>query len=307
MPRSGLPAFLLLTQTCLLLICVASPAPAQRAISSDSISDTISVTARYVEGDLLSRLPVDRLEEELLTETGIIESKTGRLLLRGGSDVFARRFLNGIPVTPGLRHSDFPGILAPSSAGDLTPGTNGVEDAVVYLGPWGAMYGNALTGILAVRTLSSGGPLRAVASFETDEIFGERALGVNRLKASLGGRLSDRIQVHAAAVLHGQRAMDIGRDARAAPIFVPAGIDTTVVFPDQPSDPLSDTLRVNITQFAIGRGDCDLFSTSTNPAIAGNEGEDCQGIRTPASALSAYKVSGGLNYNLGKATSLRLL
>lgn len=305
-PMPGLPTRLSLALICLL--AGATPAGAQSALPVDSVPDTIPTTARYVDGDLLRNLPVDRLEDELLTETGIIESQEGRLLFRGGQDAFAGRYLDGIPVTPGLRHSVFPGILAPSAfSGELIPGVIGLGGAVVYLGPLGSSYGNALTGILATRTLFSGGPLRGKVSYETDEIFGAQALGTNRLNASIAGSLSDRIQVHGAAVLHGQSAMDIGKGARTAPIFVAAGIDTAVVFAKDPFDPFSDTLRVDITQFAIGRGDCDLFNGSTNPDIAGNSGEDCQGIRTPASAVSSYTASGGLEYRPGNVTSIRLL
>jgi hypothetical protein len=79
------------------------------------------------------------------------------------------------------------------------------------------------------------------------------------------------------------------------PIFVPAGEHTTVSFNGQTAP---------VQAYAIYRGDCNLFQSSTNPRIANNYGQDCHGARAPLSSASSYRVNGKLNYSYGTGSKL---
>ena len=80
--------------------------------------------------------------------------------------------------------------------------------------------------------------------------------------------------------------------ARTFPLFVQAGIDTTVAVPTALGDPTADTTMVPVYNYAVSRGECSDFESSANPDIASNYGVDCQGIRVPVLGpldLSAHR------------------
>jgi hypothetical protein len=106
-------------------------------------------------------------------------------------------------------------------------------------------------------------------------------------------------------VLDGQRSAVPGMHADQAPMFVPAGVDTTVAVPSA-NGPTADTTFVDVPNYAMYRGNCDQFASSRNPGIAGNYGVKCQGIRTPFTATSTYQASGKLTYTYGVGSRIAL-
>jgi hypothetical protein len=106
--------------------------------------------------------------------------------------------------------------------------------------------------------------------------------------------------------LEGQQTVESGFDSERYPLFVQAGIDTTVAVPTALDDPTADTTMVDVYNYAIYRGECDEFESSQNTSISDNYGLDCQGIRVPMSARSSYQLSGKLNYSFGTGSRVSL-
>src|SRR5206468_10838520 len=67
--------------------------------------DEVATTQR-VQGDFLERLPVDRLNDILALQPGVVASGSGGPLafsIRGGRADEAVTYVDGVPVTPGYR------------------------------------------------------------------------------------------------------------------------------------------------------------------------------------------------------------
>jgi hypothetical protein len=262
-------------------------------------------TKQRVQGDFLERLPVDRVNDVLVLQPGVVATR-GRgplaISIRGGRSDEVAVYLDGVPVTPGYRGL---GLATPSAL--ISVGTNAVEEASVTTGSTSAEFGNAQSGVISLvtRTGSStryGGSL----SYQTDEPFGvNHSLGFNRVEASFGGPIVPHLRFFAAAVLEGQSSADSGRGSEKAPLFVSAGLDTVVKVPSDPT-PTADTSYARVYRFATFRGDCDQFSRSANPGIRSNYGLPCQGIRIPYSPISTYELAGKLSYSYGAGSRVAL-
>ena len=281
-------------------------------VHAQAVADTSARalgTTRTLDGHSLHRLPVDRIEGALAGETGVESSDDGRLTLRGSTPGEVGTWIDGIPVSPGLRLTAWPGTLAPFSLSTrLTTGTNALDRAAVRTGPLGAALGNAAGGAVLLETARSEGPLNASVSWSTDELSGSgSSLGFNRVEARAGGAIRPGLRLIGTAVLEGQRSREAGHGALEAPLFSQAGLDTTVTYPATPFDPFSDTLSVDVARYAIRRGDCDLYAGSVHAGIATNYGADCDGIRTPFSARSAYQLHAGATFDLSPRTRFHVL
>ena len=156
-------------------------------------------------------------------------------------------------------------------------------------GPLGAEVGNATAPVIVLRTRSTRG---ARFSYETDSPFGAASLGLNRFEGSFGTRLG-RLSIFAGGAVNGQASAEPGFGARAAPIFVRAGLDTTVT---------ADLAQVDLFNYAVSRGSCDTFAASANPGIADNFGVPCGGDRTPLSAISNHQILLKADYAANRST-----
>jgi hypothetical protein len=261
-------------------------------------------TRQRVQGDFLERLPVDRLNDIVALQPGVVASgQSGPLALsvRGGRPDEVVTYVDGVPVTPGFR-----GLALATTGGQISVGTNAVQEASITTGATSAEYGNAQSGVLSVVTRSGGSQFSGALGYQTDEPFGvSHSLGFNRVEASFGGPLARHLTFFLAGVLEGQQSSGSGRDSAKAPIFVLAGIDTTVSVPSDET-PSADTTYVPVYRFAVSRGSCDEFRHSANPGIRTNYGLGCQGIRIPISASSGYEFAGKLNYIFGTGSQLGL-
>ena len=262
-------------------------------------------TKQRVQGDFIERLPVDDVNEVLALQPGVVASgKSGPLAfsIRGGRPDEAVTYVDGVPVTPGFR-----GLALSTTGGQISVGTNAVQEASITTGATSAEYGNAQSGVLSVITRSGGRRFSGALGYQTDEPFGvNHSLGFNRLETSFSGPLARRLTFFVAGVLEGQESAGVGLDNEQAPIFVPAGIDTTVAVPSELFTVDADTTFVPILQFAVARGACDAFRHSGNPGIRTNYGLGCKGIRIPASASSNYELTGKINYSFGTNSQIGL-
>lgn len=253
-----------------------------------------------LSGEFARELPQDRLDDLLALQPGVVASPLG-LSIRGGRPDEAAVYLDGVPVSPGYRGYRF-GTVGTA----LSVGTNAVEEGSVTTGAPSAEFGNAQAGIISIATRSGGTRLGGSLSYETDEPFGvSHSLGFNRIEASLGGPLARRLTFFFAGVLEGRKAEPVGFGADDAPVFIQAGLDTTVAVPSDTTF-TADTTYVGISRYAVSRGRCDAFQASADEGIRTNYGLACRGIRTPGTAHSSLELQGKLNYTYGKGSRLTL-
>lgn len=256
-----------------------------------------------VSGEFARDLPVDRLQSLLALQPGVVADPDAiELSIRGGRPDEAATYVDGVPVSPGYRGFAF---SSPGTA--LKVGTNAVEEGSVITGSSSAEYGNAQSGIISIATRTGGSSYAGALGYESDEPFGSaHSLGFNRIEASLGGPIARRLTFFAAGVLEGQRSASLGPGAEDAPVFVSAGVDTTVAVPAELGVPTSDTTYVNVYRYAVSRGRCEAFGASANEGIRTNYGLSCRGIRTPGTASSNYELQGKLNYTYGSGSRVTL-
>jgi len=256
-----------------------------------------------IDGQFTSNLPVDRLNGVLTLQPGVVAANPNgnTLSIRGGRTQEAVTYIDGVPVTPGFR-----GDAPPASAGtEISLGTNSLEEASITTGSSSAEFGNAQSGVISIQTKTGGSSYAGTVNFETDEPFGaNHSLGFNRVTGSLGGPIMRNLTFFASAALEGQSSVESGMNSQDFPLFVQAGIDTTVAVPSALGDPTADTTLVPVYNYAVYRGECSDFENSTNPDIANNYGVDCRGIRVPSSARSTYQLTGKLNYTFGTGSRI---
>src|SRR5215207_9896623 len=256
-----------------------------------------------IDGEFTNNLPVDRLNGVLQLQPGVVAaSPNGNTLsIRGGRTQEAVTYIDGVPVTPGYR-----GDARVSSAGtEISIGTNALEEASVTTGSSSAEFGNAQSGVISIQTKTGGSSFAGTVNYETDEPFGaNNSLGFNRFTGSLGGPIMRNLTFFVSGALEGQNSVESGFDSERYPLFVQAGIDTTVAVPTALGDPTADTTMVDVYNYAVYRGECSDFESSTNPDIANNYGVDCRGIRVPVSARSTYQLTGKLNYSFGTGSRI---
>ena len=255
-----------------------------------------------IDGEFTNNLPVDRLNNVLALQPGVVASPSGNTLsIRGGRTQEQVTYIDGVPVTPGYR-----GDARVSSAGtEISIGTNSLEEASVTTGSSSAEFGNAQSGVISIQTKTGGSAFAGTVNYETDEPFGSNnSLGFNRITGSLGGPVMRNLTFFVSGALEGQNSVESGFDSQRFPLFVQAGIDTTVAVPSALGDPTADTTMVDVYNYAVYRGECSDFESSTNPDIANNYGVDCRGIRVPSSARSTYQLTGKLNYSFGTGSRI---
>ena len=228
---------------------VLEPAPVQLQELTTVIAENPLVprdevtTKQRVNGEFADELPVDRLRGLLALQPGVVAGvdDDGRgsppLSIRGGRPDEAVTYIDGVPVTPGYRsvgYGDPPGT-------EISVGSNGVEEASLTTGAASAEFGNALSGVVSIQT-RTGDQLTGSLAYETDEPFGvNHSLGFNRLQATLSVPVARHLSLFFSGVLEGQQSARTGFDAEKAPIFVSAGVDTTVAVPSEAGNPFADT------------------------------------------------------------------
>jgi hypothetical protein len=294
------------------------PAPVQlrelTVIAENLLVPRDEVTSKQrVDGEFTQQLPVDRLRGVLALQPGVVAGAdtgfAGRqsLSIRGGRPDEMVTYIDGVPVSPGYRSLGYGDPPRLTLGTEIGVGTNAVEEASVTTGAPSAEFGNAMAGVISIQTRSGADRFSGAVAYETDEPFGvNHSLGFNRIQASLGGPVARNLGFFVSGVVEGQQSQRAGFDAEKAPIFVSAGVDTTVAVPSEAGSPVADTTHVPVYRLAVSRGDCDAFGGSSNEGIRTNYGLPCQGIRTPSSATSTYELQGKLNYTYGRGSRIAL-
>jgi outer membrane receptor protein involved in Fe transport len=267
-------------------------------------------TKQRVDGQFAANLPVDRINQVLQLQPGVTADNNGNLSIRGGRNNEAATYVDGVPVQAGYRGDRFAG----SAGTQLSVGTNAFEEASVTTGSSSAEFGNAKSGIISIVTKTGGNEYQGSFSVESDEPFGvNHSVGLNRMEGSFSGPLAGRLTFALSGSLEGQKSVEEGFNSQDVPIFLQAGIDTTITQASVLGDPTSDSTKVNVYNFAVSRGKCDAFSNAGADGtddyiqkIQNNFGLDCNGVRLPATAKTLYTASGKLNYSYGTGSRLAL-
>jgi hypothetical protein len=248
-------------------------------------------TKQGVEGDYVENLPVDRISSVLALVPGVVVTGSGALSIRGGRTDEASTYIDGVPVTPGGRGGQFVG----TSSGTQDVSTGGFEEASVTTGASSAEFGNAQSGVLALTTRAGGSKWGGSLGYENDGAGGKNhSLGYNRVQFSVGGPIAKNFTLYLGGDVEGNKSAGQGLNGQDTPIFMPAGVDTTVAAIEG-----LDTTYVDVTKFAIYTGECDTFDKSVNSGIKNNYGFDCEGARIPLSANSSYRANSKLQYSFG--------
>ncbi|HXI21800.1 MAG TPA: TonB-dependent receptor plug domain-containing protein, partial [Gemmatimonadales bacterium] len=255
-----------------------------------------------IDGAYTAALPVDAIGAVLALQPGVVSNPAGTVItIRGGRTDEAVTYVDGVPVTPGGRGGQFVGV--PPGVVDVS--TASLEQAAVTTGSSSAEFGNAQSGVIAIQTRAGGSRWSGNASFENDDIGGlNHSLGFNRIQAGLGGPITNHLSFFLSGDLQGQKSAPFGLDNQNYPVFVAAGVDTTVAVPSSTTP--ADTTQVDVLKFAMYTGECDAFSQSSNPDIRSNYGFGCRGARIPASAVSTYRGQAKLQYSYGTGSRLAL-
>jgi hypothetical protein len=293
-------------------------------------------TKQRIDGEMSRQLPVDRINNVLALQPGVVASSNGNTLsIRGGRPDENATYIDGVPVSSGNRGNY--SVSAASSVRlvttEATVGPGGFEEASVTTGSSSAEFGNAQSGIVNVVTKTGGNKYTGSLSVESDEPFGKaHTLGYNRAEGSLSGPLGlNGLTFFLSGTLEGQQASGNdntlivteglvgaqGFGAEKANVWVAAGVDTTVAVPSAIGDPTADTTYVDIPKFALYRGDCSDYENAGSDGLSGpganaiqgireNYGFSCQGIRLPASSQGFYSASAKLNYSYGTGSRVSL-
>lgn len=261
-------------------------------------------TKQRVSGDFTAQLPVDRINQALALQPGVVASASGNSLsIRGGRPDEAATYVDGVPVDPGNR-----GTVTDMGGTKIDFGKGSFEEASITTGASSSQYGNAQSGILNIVTRTGGSSFSGHLGWESDEPFANTtSTGFNRFNASFGGPLMGDLTFFLSGTLEGNRYAYQGRNAQLYPSFRYAGIDTTVAVPLQPGSQVSDTSYVDVYNLAVDQGTCEQFANSTNEEIANNYGVGCNGARSSRALSSSYGLQGKLNYSFGAGSRVALL
>jgi len=240
----------------------------------------------------------------IVLQPGVVQQNGGSgISIRGGRFDENVTYIDGVPVTPGGRGGEFVGTnVSPNGIGVSTVG---FEQASVTTGSSSAEFGNAQSGVIQIVTKSGGSKWAGNLGYATDAAGGlNHSTGYNRIQASVGGPITSRLTVNVSGDLEGNKSQAFGLDNQNNPVFVPAGVDTTVAVVS--SGTPKDTTQVNVLKFAEYTGTCEEFTNSVNKGIASNYGFSCKGAQVPYSANGSYRLSGKVQYTFGTGSRVAL-
>ena len=273
---------------CLLSLRASTPALAQSAdtvpVSLDNGVSSRAFLRRITRDE--TKLPVDRLAELLSLEPGIVALDSGDLSVHGSGANALGLSIDGMSFTPGHRRFGtalLGGSYLGANGSGIGVGTNAFESLSITPGVGDAEFSGARGGTLR---LISRDPANAAgengrhstirAGWATDALLGKsHGLDFNRISLD-GATSAGRFSMGAWAVLEGQGTARLGQEQNGSPVYVAAGIDTTVTVTSG-----SGSTQVDVLRFATAPG-----------------------IRLPSSAISNYQLLGHVTYELGEASRL---
>jgi hypothetical protein len=273
-----------------------------------------------VPGELIRNLPLDRLQDLVTLQPGVVEARgQDGLSIRGSRPGEAQVYIDGAPVRPvasAFRNAF--GVNAGNVSERQTPllGTNGVEEVTVTTGALGPGQGNAQAGAIVYATRSGGDRLGGSFSWESDEPFGTTlGQGLNRFEGALGGPVPGipRLRFFMSGSLQGVRSAGAGAQTELQagweriPTYVLGRPDTTVAWE---TDTIThDSASVVLPTFVQVTGPCGTSGSAATPVsqdIQSNYGFACQGTRLPMNWRTDGQSQGKLLYSYGLGSTVSI-
>ncbi len=287
----------------------------------------VVTTKQTVTGEMVSKLPVDRLLQALAMQPGVVQVGncatnapcTPLISVRGGRVDQNAVYIDGVPVQNGIHtgQGTANGASAMTGAPQLTVGTNGVEEASVTSGASSAAFGNAQAGIINISTRGGGNKFSGNLGYETGLLglayYGQ---GINTFKGSIGGPIVKHLNFFLTTQNEGNNSTNGGKHGWLFPAYSRVGIDTTFTLAAatkaNTTGVPTDSVRVNVYDYAVTEGGCSLqasqggFLGSSNAAMAANYGQGCHANQGYAPPNSSYFLTDRLNYTFGQGSRISL-
>ncbi len=265
----------------------------------------IVTTKQGVTGEMVTKLPVDRILQALALQPGIEQiGQCGTNLpcnplisVRGGRVDQNATYIDGVPVQNGIHTGTGTagGGSEVTGAPVLTVATNGFEEASVTTGASSASFGNAQGGIINISTRSGGSKFSGNLGYETGLLGGAYyGQGLNTFKASFGGPVGKHLTFFVSANIEGNNSVNgqngnIGTSVANHGWLYPeqysrVSADTTFTIPNGGKGGTAnvvDSTQVTVYNYALTEGGCNLpssqggFLGANNAAMAANYGTSC--------------------------------
>lgn len=263
-------------------------------------------TKQGMAGDFARNLPIDRVSAVFALQPGVVASGTGggsqSLSVRGSRYDEQATYVDGIPVDAGFR----------SSSGGVALAVNAFEDASITTGASSAEFGNAQGGVINLTTRTGGNRFSGNVSLETTRLAPAKYVGgSNILQASFGGPLAKNLTFFISGRVEGSVLSGGGDMGWATPSFTAVKVDTTYRLPKSYGNVRSDSIDVNVYDYAVTRGDCKNFQKYNKGHYTPVDAQDVNGWNPVSNAASAdmrnnYGVDCRLNSSYDGAPSATL-
>ena len=287
----------------------------------------VVTTKQTVTGDMVSRLPVDRIQQALALQPGVVQvGNCGTNLpcsplisVRGGRVDQNATYIDGVPVQNGIHTGQGTAGGGNQVAGSpqLTVATNGFEEASITTGASSAAFGNAQGGIINISTKGGGTTLSGNLGYETGLLglsyYGQ---GLNTFKGSIGGPIGKHLNFFISAAVEGTNATHGGNHGWLFPGYSRVAIDTAFTIAaagkGNTTGVPTDSVKVNVYDYAVTFGGCDNtaaqggYKGANNAAMAANYGYKCYANQAYATPSTNYFTSDKLNYTFGQGSRITL-
>lgn len=184
--------------------------------------DQVSSKA-IITGEDIDALPVDNPQDIILLQPGVINTNSGRTI-RGSRPNEESVYIDGVIVRR----------YASGEAQPVELPTNSLEQVDVTTGGIGARFGEAQSGVVNYVTRSGGPGYKGAFSLFTDQAAPNAwRTYYNRMEGSFSGPVvRDRnISFFIAGIAEGRKYGEFNDGFRDVPLFVPTGVDTTIMVP----------------------------------------------------------------------------
>ncbi len=285
-------------------------------------------TKQTVTGEMVTKLPVDRVMSALALQPGVVQVNTcgtnlpcvPLISVRGGRVDQNAVYIDGVPVQNGIHTGTGTagGGSAVTGSPQLTVGTNGFEEASITTGASSAAFGNAQAGIINISTRNGGNKLSGNLGYETGLLglayYGQ---GINTFKGSVGGPIGKHLNFFLSAQIEGNNSANAGNHGWLYPQqYTRIAVDTTfrlaAAGKANTTGVPTDSVSVNVYDFALTEGGCNLpasqggFVGANNAAMAANYGQSCSANQAYSAPNTNYFMTDRLNYTFGQGSRISL-
>ena len=288
-------------------------------------------TKQTVTGDMVHKLPVDRLLQALALQPGVVQVNTCSsnppcvplISVRGGRVDQNATYIDGVPVQNGIHTGQARvtgGTFGGGGAPQLTVAVNGFEDASITTGASSASQGNAQGGIINISTKTGGNKFIGNLGYETGLLgLATYGQGLNIFSGSVSGPIGKHLTFFASGRVEGQNSTNGGNHSYLFPSYARVSIDTTYTIAaggkaSSTANAAVDSVKVPVYNIADVEGACNNnvgagvtpFSSSTFAPIAGNYGQKCSANQAYTSPTTNYFTTDKLNFSFGQGSRLAL-